>query len=488
MPARPPACGRVLSLSRGYERARRETISVLMTRPVLIGLCAALLVAGAPELCEAAPPVSVPHLVKGPYLTGLGEDRVDVRFELDAPSAMAVAVVAEGPGGRARTLASAAATMHVVHVAGLDAATAYTYEVRAGAAVAAKGRFVTAPRPDAGAPLTFLLYGDDRSDETAHEALVAALRATPSDFLVNTGDIVADGGHAEDWESFFRVEAPLLHDRALFLCIGNHELYDDAAGANFARYFGFTDAAAAAGRDAGGPPLPYGTMRWGAARFFFLNGMHDWSGGDERQWLERELAHADAEPGLVWRIAVVHHSPWSSGPHGGNARLLEAGVPELLAAHHVDLLLAGHDHIYERGQAGPIKYLVSGGGGAPLYPVNHPIVQSRRSESSFHFVEVRAAADAMRIVTHRVDGSTVDRCGFAHGAPWDCDAAPIAPSSPQVGNPPAPSKANSAASCGCTVPGGGASDRFPLSETAVAWSTLGPLAAVWARVRRRRRG
>jgi hypothetical protein len=364
------------------------------------------------------------------------------------------------------------------------------YAVRSGATALGKGRFVTAPKPDARAPLTFLLYGDDRSDETAHEALVAALRATPSDFLVNTGDIVADGGHAEDWESFFRVEAPLLHDRALFLCIGNHELYDDAAGSNFARYFGFAESAATGhdgGSDPGAAPLPYGTTRWGTTRFFFLNGMHDWRGSEERQWLERELAHADAEPGLVWRVAVVHHSPWSSGPHGGNTKLLEAGVPEMLAAHHVDLLLAGHDHIYERGQVGGIKYLISGGGGAPLYPVGHPIAQSRKSESAFHFVEVHATTDAMSIVTHRVDGSILDRCGFARGARWDCDVAPPGPQA-QPSDPVPPSRGSSAANCGCVVPGAAAPTSTASPDTGAALATLAPLAVMWARVRRRRRG
>ncbi len=238
----------------------------------------------------------------------------------------------------------------------------------------------------------------------------------PSDFLVQTGDMVADGGSAKNWQTFFDIERSLLRERPLLAAIGNHELYDDAAGGNFARYFGFSDAT--------GSTRPYGTVRIGNARFCFLNGMHGWDSGEERQWLERELARADGEAGLVWRFAVVHQSPWSAGPHGPNAQLVEARVPELLASHKLDLLFAGHDHLYERGDAGPFKYLLSGGGGAPLYRDFRPTATARKVEAAHHFVEVRTTADAVRIVARRSDGSVLDRCGFVQGGPWDCDSPP----------------------------------------------------------------
>jgi len=279
---------------------------------VVLALSAAL-AAGATDATAAGP-----RLVKGPYLAELSDSSVEVRFELDAAAPAGVELTAgegSGDGAAARTVADAAASMHVVRVTGLEAGKAYDYAVRVGGAVAGKGHFVTAPRADAGTPVKFLLYGDTRSGEATQASLVRSMLATPSDFLVNTGDIVADGGSAADWQEFFQIEQPLLRDRALFLCIGNHELHDDQAGSAFARYFGYDDLPGA-----GGAPQPYGTMRWGSARLFFLNGMHDWQHGPEREWLERELTRSDTEAGLVWRIAVVHHGAWSSGPHSSTRR------------------------------------------------------------------------------------------------------------------------------------------------------------------------
>jgi|CZKU01.1.fsa_nt_gi hypothetical protein len=366
---------------------------------------------------------------KGPYVTALSETTATVRVELRAAAPLAVELVGEraGEGGdagpRRLRFESPSATMHVVRVTGLAPSTRYAYTILAAGAPAGTGHLVTAPEPasaDASAPHTFLVYGDDRTDDDAHAAIVRDMAHVPADFLVNTGDMVADGGSAANWATFFDIERDLLRERPLFSAIGNHELYNDAAGANFSRYFGFDDAA--------GATHPYGTVRVGALRFFFMNGTGEWGGGPEREWLERALSSADAEAGVVWRFAIVHQGPWSSGPHGQNPRLLAAHVPELLAAHHVDLVFSGHDHIYERGDAGLLKYVVSGGGGAPVYRNIHPTATTRKVEAAYHFVEVTTHGDGLQMVVHRLDGSLLERCGFAKGAPWDCDS-PLATAS-----------------------------------------------------------
>jgi len=380
-----------------------------------------------------------PQVTKGPYLTGLSGTTVDVRFELDASAPAGVDVTEVGAdAGATRTATDGPASMHVVHVAGLEPGRAYEYAVRAGGGVIGKGHFATAPKDDAPDAVTFLAYGDDRNDDATHAAIVRAMQATPSDFLVNTGDMLADGGNPADWQSFLR-------DRPLFLAIGNHELSQDESGSNFLRYFGYPDGA--------GTVQPFGTIRWGSARLFFLNGMHDWKSGPERRWLETELGRADAEPGLVWRIAVVHHGPWSSGPHGGNNLLIDARVPELLAAHHVDLVLAGHDHLYDRGDAGTLKYVVTGGGGAPLYPVKHRSSTSRHAESAYHFVEITLTRDSLKLVAHRLDGTALDTCGFAKGGGWDCDARPKADAPALAGQAPGSDASPASSRCSCTLPG-----------------------------------
>jgi hypothetical protein len=374
-----------------------------------------MLAVGGKALAKADPA----RVLNGPLLTGITDTGVDVRFELAAPGPASVEVRPDppSPGGKKAPLVlrdASAVAMHVVPVAGLEPATRYLYRVEAGTLVLDEGHFMTAPRRGSGAPVSFLVYGDCRSDAAAHGAVMRAMAQYPSDFIVNTGDLVERGNSAENWEELFDLEAEILRDRPILAAVGNHELFGDPAGTTFLRYFGMPDPA-------GGQARLYGTMRYGDVRFFVLNGRSEWASGDQRRWLEEELAKADAEEGLAWRMVLVHDGPWSVGPHGPNLALLEARVPELLAAHKVDLILSGHDHLYERGQSSTLKYIVTGGAGAPLYEVVRDLTQNRKALALHHFVQVTTRGDALTVDAWRPDGTAIDHCGFKRGGDWDCD-------------------------------------------------------------------
>jgi predicted phosphodiesterase len=436
------------------------------------GTIAALVV-----LCWSGHALAGRGLRKGPYLTGLSDEGVVVRFELPAPAAATVQVARDttpSPLGSARTFEShELATMHEVPATGLESGAAYKYVVRSGGLTIGEGRFVTAPRSDSGAPLTFLVYGDSRTDPAAHSSVIHAMEQASSDFLVNTGDLVEDGSSDGDWQAFFDVEASLLRGRPLWSAIGNHEIHHDPAGVRFSRYLGFSDAS--------GTLRPYGTVRVSNVRLFFLDSQHAWDAGDERQWLERELARADSETGVVWRIVVVHDGPWSAGPHGPSERLVQGRVPDLLAEHKVDLLFSGHDHTYQRGEAGPIKYIVSGGAGAPLYGITRSLTTTRKAVSAYHFVEVRTNAEQVQIVARRPDGAEIDRCGMRKGMAWDCDPPPAPPAPPPPPGPALPQPSPSRG--GCDVAGakglaGGWGGPF--------WAGIALVSAPLVRGRRRR--
>jgi hypothetical protein len=114
--------------------------------------------------------------------------------------------------------------------------------------------------------------------------------------------------------------------------------------------------------------------------------------------------------------------------------LLDGHVPELFASHGVDLVLSGHDHIYERGAAGAVKYVVSGGGGAPLYPIVTRTPTTSFAESAYHFIRFTLDGDALELVAYRPDGSILDRCGFRKAAAWDCDPPRATSPSPVGGS------------------------------------------------------
>jgi predicted phosphodiesterase len=77
-------------------------------------------------------------------------------------------------------------------------------------------------------------------------------------------------------------------------------------------------------------------------------------------WLERELDGSRAR----WKIAYGHHPLYSSGARHGSEMDLRALVEPLFLKYGVDVVLAGHEHFYERirPQQG-IYYFTSGAAG-----------------------------------------------------------------------------------------------------------------------------
>lgn len=418
-------------------------------------------VCAAPSLAAAAPV----KFTKGPYVQQVTATSAEIRVELDQPAPLTVQLGSMGDAGNTSFVSREAKTFHIVPVAGLEPGRAYEYSVKTGGKEAAlkSASFATAPRESSGAPFRFLIYGDNRSDDETHAAVVAQMKALPGEFLLNTGDFVADGGDAAQWQRFFDIESPLLAMRPLVSCVGNHELTDRSATA-YRNYFGPSKSLADA------KPELSGSNRWSNARFFLVNAMTSYAEGSDRTWLERELEKSDSESDLVWRIVVMHHGLWSSGPHAGNVRMLEAGIPELLKKHHVDLVISGHDHIYERGASDGMPYLVSGGGGAPLYKFEHDAPGSKKRESVHHVIAAEATRDKLSFTVTRLSGTVLERCALVKGKGWDCDPPPAPkPAMSSSGSGPSGDKGSS---CGCETPGSAGSPAFASGFFAVllAWS------------------
>ncbi len=152
------------------------------------------------------------------------------------------------------------------------------------------------------------------------------------------------------------------HIRRTRPAIGNHDRRTEKGGPYY-RYFG-----ARAGKPGEGW-YAYPLDGW---HVVVLNTEGDISAGSPQlRWLEKELR---AHPTRC-TLAYMHRPRFSSGDHGGSNKVRDAW--QVMYAHGVDVVLAGHDHLYERfpprnpdGQPDPADGIVSfvvGTGGAPLY-------------------------------------------------------------------------------------------------------------------------
>jgi hypothetical protein len=154
---------------------------------------------------------------------------------------------------------------------------------------------------------------------------------------------------------------------------GNHE-YVTPGGAGYYAYFGAA---------AGDPAKGWYSFDLGGWHLIVLNSNCGDIGGCgpgslEEQWLAADLA---AHPG-VCTLAYWHHPRFSSGPHGSDGTF-QPFWDDLYAA-GADVVLNGHDHVYERfaaqtpaGSADPahgIRQLTVGTGGKVL--TGFPLVRT----------------------------------------------------------------------------------------------------------------
>ena len=81
------------------------------------------------------------------------------------------------------------------------------------------------------------------------------------------------------------------------------------------------------------------------------------------QWLHTRLAASTAP----WKIVYFHHPPYSSAQHGNTS-----GMQWPFQQWGASLVMAGHDHDYERIMKSGFPYLVNGFGGRSLYNFGTP--------------------------------------------------------------------------------------------------------------------
>jgi hypothetical protein len=351
------------------------------------------------------------RIVRGPMLQQVGPTSATIVFETDLPTE---AVVEHGPtparGQATRSAGGGLAMRHVVTLRDLPAGQPVHYRVIAGSDVSAD--LVLHPAPAPGAVLRFAVYGDVRGGHDVHARLVAAMLDEAPDLVLATGDMVLRGTDEADWQRFFEVTAPLLARVPYYPVVGNHDMGqagDERRRMNeiFLLW-----------------PAPPERPEWGHWYAFDVAGVHfvmldsnAYEHAEQLAWLERDL-RAARKRGVHAIFAAVHDGPYSRGLHRGNQYAAEHYVP-LLARHGVTLLFAGHEHLYQRGRAGGLDYMVSGGGGAPLYSVRCGVRGRPRCDtpdgmqhvaSEHHYILVTVYREHVEACPRRADGTPLERC------------------------------------------------------------------------------
>jgi len=347
--------------------------------------------------------------LKGPYLQGPGADKITIKWEspnnnpslvryglkekLDAqfiaqnPRPLEIEVsssvtnIVNGETNISRTVVSNTVYLYEIALTNLKPNPVYTYQVKSSGVQTPPKHFRTFASDQR--KVTFIAYGDVRTNPKIHSAVVANFKRYNPDFILHTGDLVANGTRYELWSrEFFGPTANVLDEIPLLPSIGNHE----ADGNKYVFYMS----------------LP-GQQRWysydlGPVHVLALDFHYEKETDAQFAFAKQDLMTSKAP----WKIVYLHYPVFNVRGHAtgwGHGAFLP-----LFHRAKVDLVVTGHSHIYERfypvaGENGPetwpITHITTGGGGAPLAPAYpHPALAVYGSTN--HFVLFEATETKMK--------------------------------------------------------------------------------------------
>jgi predicted phosphodiesterase len=231
--------------------------------------------------------------------------------------------------------------------------------------------------------------GDQFQIDVAKQ-MVKSRAAFPFEFVITLGDNIYTGSAPSDFDNDFALPyKPLLDAGVLFYAtLGNHDVSNERSykpfNMNGANYYAY---------------------KKGNVRFFALDSTYM----DVKQttWLETQLRQAGNGD---WKICYFHHALYSSGRFHGPDTDLRKVLEPLFVKYGVDVVFAGHEHVYERVRPQQGIYYFTEGASGELRPGNlsPSAITAKGFDTDRSFMMMEIAGDDMTFQTTSRTGVIVD--------------------------------------------------------------------------------
>ncbi|WP_084622961.1 metallophosphoesterase family protein [Nocardioides sp. CF8] len=231
-------------------------------------------------------------------------------------------------------------------------------------------------------------------DETVR-AMVDQAKQRDYDGLVLLGDLIYPEGDADQARSRITdVFEPILSRGArLVAVLGNHDYLSDEQSAILTEV---------------GREQTWYVDQVGIVRILVLD-TEQVDNPAQTTWLQETLASPTE---AAWTIVAMHKPAYSAGVHGSDEEIQQQWVP-LFEQYDVPLVLAGHDHDYQRSKPiDGVTYVVSGGA-ATLRPTGREDF-TEVSTSTRHYVDLLAEDDRLTLRAIDQTGMLFDSVELSH--------------------------------------------------------------------------
>ncbi|MBK7140838.1 MAG: metallophosphoesterase [bacterium] len=266
----------------------------------------------------------------------------------------------------------------------------------------------------------FAVLGDYGAATVAEGQVADLIKSWDPDFIITTGDN-SYGPNGIDFNigqyyadfigSYFGFYGPGSRLNRFFPSAGNHDYSDGGGFAAYLSYFTLPGTQIASTASSGNPRY-YDFVR-GPIHFFALNSNFQETDGTtpnsvQGLWLQAQLASSP----LPWKIVFMHHPPYSSSQHGSSP-FMQWPFEDW----GVSLVMAGHDHTYERilrdnnNDGDSLTYIVTGLGGRSIYsfpPLNLVTGSQVRFNATYGANLIEATDSTLEIKFIAINGVTID--------------------------------------------------------------------------------
>ena len=340
-------------------------------------------------------------LTKDPYLIEPGTSETTIRWEFDSKIESVLNYgLKDSMNERKQAKLRAEKEgkfLYEVILEDLKQGSQYFYQVSYGNEKSPMASFKTSSKNQSS--FDFVAMGDSRSNPEIFASILENMKENEPDLIISMGDLVARGGDMAEWDTyFFDVAGNVIDHIPLVSTLGDHEGENDEG--ELFRHFLRTDQST---------EKQWFSFDFGEAHFISLDYRHP-NNSEMEEWFVHDISSSDAR----WKFVYLHRPSYNLGGH--RSTWGRDKWPELFSEHHVDIVFAGHSHIYERfypmqqlqdPDSWPVTYITTGGAGAGLYDVTqHGSLAV--AESVNHFVYIEIKGKTLKLKAIRKDKSIMD--------------------------------------------------------------------------------
>jgi Icc-related predicted phosphoesterase len=314
-----------------------------------------------------------PPITRGPLLQMLSGDAVNIKWRTAGPASSRVKYGTDPNRLSSVVVLAKAGTDHEVRIVGLRPDTRYYYAIGSASSILTgsyRNSFTTAPPATSNRKIRIGVFGDagtgTKVQKAVRDGYLHLAKGGSPDLALLLGDNAYNSGTDEQHQQkmFDIYDNTIFANHPVFSVPGNHEYDNDPKGVAGLRgthqipYYSIfslpTDA------ECGGTPSGtehYYSFDYGNIHFIMLDSygyddnklLYD-STGVQAQWLKADLAKYYGK--RKWSIVCLHHPPYTHGTHDSEREkdliAIRQQITPILERYNVDVVLAGHSHVYER--------------------------------------------------------------------------------------------------------------------------------------------